>query len=125
LIQPNLRFFHELFGWEVELAKAEEKIIQMKKDELERNGMKDEGELEALRKAEEGRRRIYYSWPSFCRDLVSTPSCPNRWGISADKIALLEPKILVQLIRGENDRSTDQTKIPLLCATISDRWTKL
>jgi dual specificity MAP kinase phosphatase len=45
LIQPNLRFFHELFGWEVELAKRE---------------------------AWEGRpRRIVYSWPSFCRDLVS------------------------------------------------------
>ncbi|EIW69112.1 hypothetical protein TREMEDRAFT_44314 [Tremella mesenterica DSM 1558] len=40
LIQPNLRFFHELFGWEVELARREG----------------DE-------------RRILYSWPSFCRDL--------------------------------------------------------
>lgn len=52
LIQPNLRFFHELFGWEVELAKKE---------------------------AEEARvsggvvipRRIVYSWPAFCRDIVS------------------------------------------------------
>jgi len=50
LIQPNLRFFHELFGWEVELARREAE---------ENNGM---------------RRRILYSWPSFCRDL----HCLNR-----------------------------------------------
>ena len=53
LIQPNLRFFHELFGWEVELARREEEAIRR-------------GEMEI-----EERRRIYYSWPSFCRDLVS------------------------------------------------------
>ncbi len=70
MIQPNLRFFHELFGWEVELAKAEAKMIQMKKEELEKSEMKDESAVEALRKAEENKRKIYYAWPSFCRDLV-------------------------------------------------------
>lgn len=71
LIQPNLRFFHELFGWEVELAKAEEKALAMKKEEYERNGKHDEAELQAIQRAEEAKRRIYYSWPAFCRDLVS------------------------------------------------------
>lgn len=54
----------------MELAQAEEKIIQMKKEEMQRNGKLDESELEALKRAEEGRRKIYYTWPSFCRDLV-------------------------------------------------------
>lgn len=55
----------------MELAKAEEKVIQMKKEELERNGIQEGPEFDALKRAEEGRRKIYYTWPSFCRDLVS------------------------------------------------------
>ena len=53
LIQPNLRFFHELFGWEVELAR------------------KEEGKAGGGTVSELGRRRIMYSWPAFCRDIVS------------------------------------------------------
>ena len=55
----------------MELAKAEMKMIQLKREELERSQLANEDEMEALKKAEEGRRKIYYSWPSFCRDLVS------------------------------------------------------
>ena len=68
LIQPNLRFFHELFGWEVELAREEEAIIKQRRQEMEATGMVDE---EALKQLEEGKRRIVYAWPTFCRDLVS------------------------------------------------------
>ncbi|KAK8861357.1 hypothetical protein IAR55_002176 [Kwoniella newhampshirensis] len=72
LIQPNLRFFHELFGWEVELARQEEELGKKRREEAERNGVRDP---EALRLAMEGdKRRIMYSWPSFCRDL----HCLNR-----------------------------------------------
>ncbi|WWD16740.1 hypothetical protein CI109_101171 [Kwoniella shandongensis] len=72
LIQPNLRFFHELFGWEVELARQEEELGRKRREEAERSGVRDP---EALRLAMEGeKRRIMYSWPSFCRDL----HCLNR-----------------------------------------------
>jgi hypothetical protein len=70
LIQPNLRFFHELFGWEVELAREEERIIEQRRKEAREAGVLDPEAL-ALAGLEEGRRRIYYAWPSFCRDLVS------------------------------------------------------
>ena len=59
LIQPNLRFFHELFGWEVELARRE----------MNQASRQDEDDVAATN--EKGQRRIVYSWPSFCRDLVS------------------------------------------------------
>jgi dual specificity MAP kinase phosphatase len=59
LIQPNLRFFHELFGWEVELAKREE-------EELRSNGGAGDAGVRS--------RRIMYSWPAFCRDIVSCRS---------------------------------------------------
>ncbi|WVW79771.1 hypothetical protein I302_101741 [Kwoniella bestiolae CBS 10118] len=86
LIQPNLRFFHELFGWEVELARQEEELLQRKIQEVKSMGVRDP---EAIRliidngdsflynegaKREGGRRRVMYSWPSFCRDLY----CLNR-----------------------------------------------
>ncbi|KAK4688792.1 hypothetical protein P7C73_g1321, partial [Tremellales sp. Uapishka_1] len=71
LIQPNLRFFHELFGWEVELARQEELDIQERKLRAANAGVRDP---EALRLLDEERRRMMYSWPSFCRDL----HCLNR-----------------------------------------------
>ena len=67
LIQPNLRFFHELFGWEVELAREEESIIEQRRQEMQATGMVDE---DALKMLEEGKTWIDYSWPVFCRDLV-------------------------------------------------------
>jgi hypothetical protein len=84
LIQPNLRFFHELFGWEVELAKAEETLLQSKRDELQRAGQTGGPEWEALQRAEEGKRQIYYTWPSFCRDLVSLSSLPLRSSLAPE-----------------------------------------
>lgn len=77
LIQPNLRFFHELFGWEVELAREEERIIAQRRKEANDAGVLDP---EALAGLEEGRRRIYYAWPSFCRDLVSAGKGEEGWG---------------------------------------------
>ncbi|WWC87495.1 uncharacterized protein L201_002385 [Kwoniella dendrophila CBS 6074] len=87
LIQPNLRFFHELFGWEVELARQEEEIIHNKIEELKLQGVKDPQTLQmiyetfefptssmSLDQSRKGRRKIMYSWPSFCRDL----HCLNR-----------------------------------------------
>ena len=73
LIQPNLRFFHELFGWEVELAREEEAIIEQRRKEMQATGMVDE---EALKALEENKRRICYSFPTFCRDLVSRAHLP-------------------------------------------------
>lgn len=68
LIQPNLRFFHELFGWEVELAKREAEAAKSRREEAEKQGVRDP---EALKLIEGETRKIVYSWPSFCRDLVS------------------------------------------------------
>lgn len=68
LIQPNLRFFHELFGWEVELAKREAEAAKARREEAEKQGVRDP---EALKLIEGEARKIIYSWPSFCRDLVS------------------------------------------------------
>lgn len=71
LIQPNLRFFHELFGWEVELAKREAEAAKARREEAEKQGVRDP---EALKLIEGEARNIVYSWPSFCRDLY----CLNR-----------------------------------------------
>ncbi|WVQ94444.1 hypothetical protein IAU59_001523 [Kwoniella sp. CBS 9459] len=78
LIQPNLRFFHELFGWEVELARQEEENARQQNSAAEQVGL---GNPKALRLTIDGSehkevepRRIAYSWPSFCRDL----HCLNR-----------------------------------------------
>lgn len=70
LIQPNLRFFHELFGWEVELARDEAEERAARRREAEAAGVRDP---QALKLVEEEipRRRILYSWPTFCRDVVS------------------------------------------------------
>ncbi|WVR04032.1 hypothetical protein IAU60_001031 [Kwoniella sp. DSM 27419] len=73
LIQPNLRFFHELFGWEVELARQEEEILHHQAEEARRAGVRDP-EASARTGGPEVRRRILYSWPAFCRDL----HCLNR-----------------------------------------------
>nr|XP_018264408.1 uncharacterized protein I303_02574 [Kwoniella dejecticola CBS 10117]OBR86566.1 hypothetical protein I303_02574 [Kwoniella dejecticola CBS 10117] len=82
LIQPNLRFFHELFGWEVELARQEEEILNKRLEEAQKLGVRDEQALNLIMENGDpsiypdtplkhtGRRRIMYSWPSFCRDLV-------------------------------------------------------
>lgn len=51
LIQPNLKFLHELLGWEIEIRAIESSISN----------------AEILQR---------YSWPSLCRDLVSV-STPN------------------------------------------------
>lgn len=66
LIQPNLRFFHELFGWEVELARREATERESRLRKAERTDGHATGSIEGLE------RRILYSWPSFCRDLVSS-----------------------------------------------------
>ncbi|ODO06333.1 hypothetical protein L198_01565 [Cryptococcus wingfieldii CBS 7118] len=71
LIQPNLRFFHELFGWEVELAKREAEAGKKRRYEAEQKGVRDP---HALKLIEDEPRRIVHSWPSFCRDLY----CLNR-----------------------------------------------
>nr|ODN98597.1 hypothetical protein L204_02561 [Cryptococcus depauperatus CBS 7855] len=66
LIQPNLRFFHELFGWEVELARREAEAGITRRREVEAQGVRAP---EALKMIEGEKRRIVHSWPSFCRDL--------------------------------------------------------
>ena len=78
LIQPNLRFFHELFGWEVELARREEdERTNMVHHQQARKG--EGGLVEGLSGLEVGgkKREIMYSWPSFCRDLVSFRANPS------------------------------------------------
>jgi dual specificity MAP kinase phosphatase len=76
LIQPNLRFFHELFGWEVELARkeAEDARVAREAQAQARANAGEGGDMPML----DGQdpvipepRRITYSWPAFCRDLVS------------------------------------------------------
>lgn len=49
LIQPNLKFLHELLGWEVETKASETSEPSVRKAEILQR----------------------YSWPSLCRDLVS------------------------------------------------------
>lgn len=49
LIQPNLKFLHELLGWEVETKASETSDPSARKAEILQR----------------------YSWPSLCRDLVS------------------------------------------------------
>jgi dual specificity MAP kinase phosphatase len=49
LIQPNLKFLHELLGWEVETKASETSDPYARKAEILQR----------------------YSWPSLCRDLVS------------------------------------------------------
>lgn len=70
LIQPNLRFFHELFGWEVELARAEAEERAQRRKLAEAEGVRDPAAL-ALFDKEPPPRKILYSWPTFCRDVVS------------------------------------------------------
>jgi len=70
LIQPNLRFFHELFGWEVELARREEDERQRLSAQMREQGLTGpDGDIESP--GARRKREILYSWPSFCRDLVS------------------------------------------------------
>ncbi|GMK54531.1 hypothetical protein CspeluHIS016_0111170 [Cutaneotrichosporon spelunceum] len=73
LIQPNLRFFHELFGWEVELARAEADTREERKREAVAAGVRDPSAL-ALLDREPPPRKILYTWPTFCRDV----HCLNR-----------------------------------------------
>ncbi|KLT41067.1 hypothetical protein CC85DRAFT_248296 [Cutaneotrichosporon oleaginosum] len=73
LIQPNLRFFHELFGWEVELARAEAEERAARKREAIEAGVRDPSAL-ALLDREPPPRKILYTWPTFCRDV----HCLNR-----------------------------------------------
>ena len=49
LIQPNLKFLHELLGWEIETRAIESLGRSMDNSEILQR----------------------YSWPSLCRDLVS------------------------------------------------------
>ena len=53
LIQPNLRFFHELFGWEVELARREEADAIKRRLEAERAGIRDPASPRGLGREEE------------------------------------------------------------------------
>ncbi|BEI80203.1 hypothetical protein CcaverHIS002_0107320 [Cutaneotrichosporon cavernicola] len=73
LIQPNLRFFHELFGWEVELSRSEAECREERKREAVAAGVRDPSAL-ALLDREPPPRKILYTWPTFCRDV----HCLNR-----------------------------------------------
>ncbi|KAL1410199.1 tyrosine/serine/threonine protein phosphatase pps1 [Vanrija albida] len=73
LIQPNLRFFHELFGWEAELARTEAEEREARRKEAEAKGVRSPAAL-ALLDNEIPPRPILYSWPTFCRDV----HCLNR-----------------------------------------------
>ncbi|WOO78923.1 Dual specificity protein phosphatase PPS1 [Vanrija pseudolonga] len=73
LIQPNLRFFHELFGWEAELARTEAEEREERRKEAESKGVRSPEAL-ALLDNELPPRPILYSWPTFCRDV----HCLNR-----------------------------------------------
>lgn len=80
LIQPNLRFFHELFGWEIELARKEA-------EEMKAAHMASAG---GSGMADMGQRRIMYSWPAFCRDIVS---CQRAFILGAKPISGMEELI--------------------------------
>jgi len=77
LIQPNLRFFHELFGWEVELARKEAEDARVAREaqaQIHPRAGGAEGDMtmvDGQDAAVPEPRRIMYSWPAFCRDLVS------------------------------------------------------
>jgi dual specificity MAP kinase phosphatase len=71
LIQPNLRFFHELFGWEVELARREEDERQRIAEHMRQEGVTAGPDGDVGSPGGPKKREILYSWPSFCRDLVS------------------------------------------------------
>lgn len=58
-----------MFGWEVELVRREMALGSERRAAAEAQGVTDPAELDRLEK--EGVRRVMYSWPSFCRDLVS------------------------------------------------------
>ncbi|KAL7419781.1 tyrosine/serine/threonine protein phosphatase pps1 [Cryptotrichosporon argae] len=70
LIQPNLRFFHELFGWEVELARRDDEELAERRRQAEHAGVRSSTALDLL----DDRRRPLYTWPAFCRDV----HCLNR-----------------------------------------------
>jgi dual specificity MAP kinase phosphatase len=78
LIQPNLRFFHELFGWEIELLRQEESELERRCQEARSAGME---EAVQFLQAEE-KRRILYTWPAFCRDLVSDVTALSDIGLT-------------------------------------------
>jgi dual specificity MAP kinase phosphatase len=71
LIQPNLRFFHELFGWEVELARREAEDRQRLADQMRQQGLTAGPGGDIVSPGGPTKREILYAWPSFCRDLVS------------------------------------------------------
>ena len=71
LIQPNLRFYHELFGWEVELAKQEAEEGTHAHCTYIDDGYGPRMDESMSLPVIVGRRRILYSWPAFCRELVS------------------------------------------------------
>lgn len=90
LIQPNLRFFHELFGWEVELARREQEEEEAEAAKAQATSGKGHSVHKSTAAAiagpnltaasctiagKRGARRIMYSWPAFCRDLVSAWFC--------------------------------------------------
>ena len=60
LIQPNLRFLHELLGWEIQVMKER----------------KDRGKEH---QASEWMSR--YTWPALCRDIVSHDLIGRKAGI--------------------------------------------
>lgn len=110
LIQPNLRFFHELFGWEVELARKEADDARAAREaQAQALARAGGGHVAADMNMADGQdlgvpepRRIMYSWPAFCRDLVRwlQPREPPAQGSGITLIvALSEPPILVQLAR--------------------------
>ena len=70
LIQPNLRFYHELFGWEIELAKREIEDPSMDFTGV-MDGYAERSNAPMSLPVVVGRRKILYSWPAFCRELVS------------------------------------------------------
>lgn len=102
LIQPNLRFFHELFGWEVELARKEaedSRVAREAQAQIHPRAGGAEGDMtmvDGQDVAVPEPRRIMYSWPAFCRDLVSGG---GRGGYTRMElmVALPQSALLVQL----------------------------
>lgn len=97
LIQPNLRFFHELFGWEAELARTEAEEREERRKEAESKGVRSPEAL-ALLDNELPPRPILYSWPTFCRDVVSRAAVTRAASLLTDGCAALpEPPLPLQL----------------------------
>ncbi|ORX36396.1 hypothetical protein BD324DRAFT_651636 [Kockovaella imperatae] len=68
LIQPNLRFYHELFGWEIELAKRELDDPSCAFTSIP-SSYGERSNAPMSLPVIVGRRNILYCWPSFCREL--------------------------------------------------------